>query len=136
MKIVQTPGLTILLFEEFNHYRQIFSDGRIRPPDLNPAWFGYSTGKWEGSTFVVDSRGFNDQSWLDDVGHPHTEALHTIERFHRRDFGRMDVEVTIDDPKAYTRPWSATISFTLLPNAELIEDICENERDVRHMIGK
>ena len=136
IKIVQTSGLTILLFEEFNHYRQIFTDGRTRPGDLNPAWFGYSTGKWEADTFVVDTRGFNDQSWLDDTGHPHTEALHTIERFRRRDFGHMDVEVTIDDPKAYTRPWSATIRFNLVPTAELIEDICENERDARHMTGK
>lgn len=135
MKIVQNPGLTIILFEEFNHFRQVFTDGRPRPPVVAPAWFGYSTGKWEGSDFVVDTTGFNDQSWLDDAGHPHTDALHTIERFHRRDFGHLTVQATIDDPKAYTKPWSLTMQFAYVPDSDLIEDVCDNERDASH-IGK
>ena len=135
-KIVQSPGLTIVLFEAFTHYRQIFTDGRQLPTDPNPAWFGYSIGMWDGNTFVVDSRGFNDKTWLDDSGHPHTDALHTIERFGRRDFGHLDMEVTIDDPKAYTKPWSVTIHFALVPDTELIENICENEKDSAHLAGK
>ncbi len=135
-KIVQNPGLTLILYEEFNHYRQIFTDGRPHPADPNPAWFGYSIGKWERDTFVVDTVGFNDRSWLDDHGHAHTEALHTIERFRRRDFGHMEIQVTIDDPKTYTAPWTATIQFHLLPDTDLIEDVCDNERDVVHEKGK
>ena len=135
-KIVQIPGLTLLLYEEFNHFRQIFTDGRPLPPATQPAWLGYSVGKWEGDTFVVDTSGFNDQSWLDDWGRPHTEAMHTIERFRRSDFGHMEMEVTIDDPKAYTKPWSATVRFTLLPDTELIENICDNERDHARIVGK
>ena len=133
-KFVQTPGLTFILFEEFNHFRQIFTDGRPFPGnDPQPTWLGYSIGKWDGDTFVVDSTGFNDQTWLDDSGHPHTDALRTTERFRRRDFGHMDLIITIDDPKAYTKPWSVSIPLQLLPDTELIEDICENERDASHI---
>ena len=135
-KIVQNPGLTLILYEEFNHYRQIFTDGRPHPKDRNPAWFGYSIGKWNRDAFVVDTVGFNDQSWLDDHGHPHTDALHTTERFRRRDFGHMELQVTIDDPNAYTAPWTATIQFRLLPDTELIEDVCDNEKDAPHSLGK
>jgi hypothetical protein len=135
-KMVQTPGFIIMLHEEFNHYRQIFTDGRPLPVDPQPAWFGYSVGKWEGDTLVVDSTGFNDLSWLDDPGHPHTEALHIIERFRRTDFGHLENRVTIDDPKTYTKPWSATIHFDLLPDTELIEAICDNNKDVEHAVGK
>jgi hypothetical protein len=135
-KIVQTPGVTLILYEEFNHYRQVFTDGRPHPADRNPAWFGYSIGKWEGDTFVVDTVGFNDRSWLDDHGHPHTDALHTTERFRRPDFGHMELRLTIDDPKAYTAPWSATVHFRLLPDTDLIESICENEKDAQHEVVK
>jgi hypothetical protein len=136
-KFVETPGLTVLLYEEFNHYRQIFTDGRSFPEkDLQPAWFGYSVGRWDGDTFVVESRGFNDQTWLDDSGHPHTEAMKTTERFHRTDFGHMDLKVTIDDPKAYTKPWSVSIPLQLVPDTELIEDVCDNERDSTHITPK
>jgi hypothetical protein len=135
-KIVQTPTVTVILYEEFNHYRQIFSDGRSFPPEANPSWFGYSLGKWEGETFVVETIGFNDKSWFDDPGHPHSEALRVTERFRRLNFGRLEMQVTFDDPKAYTKPWSATIPFTLLADTELIESICENERDHEHMVGK
>jgi len=136
IKIVQTPGLTILLFEEFNHYRQILTDGRRHPSDANPAWLGYSIGTWQDNAFVVETRGFNDRSWIDDYGLPHTEALHTTERFERRDFGHMDVQITIDDPGAYTKLWSFTLRFELQSDTEILEDICENERDAQHTIGR
>jgi len=135
-KIVSTPGFTLILYEEFNHFRQVFTDGRGHPVDPVPTWFGYSIGKWEGDTFVVDSRGFNDKSWMDDSGLPHTEALHTIERFRRVDFGHMELELTIDDPKAYTRPWTVPFQLVLLPDTDLIESICDNEKDNAHMTAK
>jgi hypothetical protein len=135
-KIVQHPGLTLILYEEFARFRQIFTDGRAHPKDPNPAWLGYSIGKWDGDTFVVDTTGFNDRSWLDDAGHPHSDALRTVERFHRRDFGHMDLEINIDDAKAYTEPWAATVPFRLLPDTELIEDVCDNEKDAAHLVGR
>ncbi len=127
-KLVQHPGLTLILYEEFARFRQIFLDGRGHPKDPNPAWLGYSIGRWDGDTFVVDSRGFNDQTWLDDAGRPHSDALHTVERFTRRDFGHMQMVLTIDDPKAYTQEWSVTIPFELMPDTELIESVCDNEK--------
>ena len=136
MKIVQHPGLTLILYEEFARFRQVFTDGRPHPPVSQPAWLGYSTGHWDGDSFVVDTRGFNDKSWLDDSGRPHTEALHTTERFHRTDFGHMDVEITIDDPGAYTRPWSFPLKFDFLADTDFIEDVCDNERDSAHSVGK
>jgi hypothetical protein len=135
-KIVQTQRVTLILFEEMNHYRQVFTDGRGFPKDTNPTWFGYSIGTWEGEAFVVDTTGFNDQTWLDDPGHPHTDAMHVIERFRRRDFGHLEIDITIDDAKAYTKPWTVTARFDLLPDTELIENICENEKDVQHMVGQ
>ena len=103
---------------------------------MQPTWLGYSIGKWEGDTFVVDTKGFNDQTWIDDGGHPHSDAYHAIERFYRRDFGHMELEITIDDPKAYTRPWKVTIPFEFFPDMELMGSVCENERDTPHMVGK
>ena len=135
-KLVQSPGETVLLYEEFTHYRQIFTDGRAQPKDPNPTWYGYSTGKWDGDTFVVESTGFNDKTWLDDSGHPHTEAMRSLERFHRIDFGHMDLVVTIDDRKAYTKPWSVMIHLELMPDTEMIEDVCDNEKDAVHQVGK
>lgn len=117
-------------------YRQIFTDGRKLPEDQNPTWFGYSVGKWEGDTLVVETTGFNEESWLDDGGHPHSDALHVTERFRRSNFGNMDIQFTIDDPKAYTKPWTATVRFQLLADTELIENICENEKDAAHLVGK
>jgi hypothetical protein len=136
LKIVQNPGLTLILYEEFARFRQIFTDGRKHPPVASPAWLGYSIGRWEGDWFIVDTRGFNDKSWLDDSGRPHSEALHTVEKFRRTDFGHMDVEVTIDDPEAYTKPWSFPMKFELLTDTEMIEDVCDNERDSEHSVGK
>lgn len=125
-KFVHTPGLTLILYEEFIDFRQIFTDGRALPQDPLPAWFGYSIGRWEGKDFVIESSGFNDRSWLDDNGHPHSEALRTTERFRRLNYGQMLMEITINDPKSYAKPWSATVTFHLLPDIELTEYICED----------
>jgi hypothetical protein len=135
-KIVQDPGLFLILYEEFARFRQIFTDGRTLPAEMSPAWFGYSIGRWDGDALVVDSKGFNDLSWLDDAGHPHTEAMHTIERFRRRDFGHMEIQLTVDDPKAYIKPWTLTMQFQIMPDTELIEDVCENEKDAQHAVLK
>jgi hypothetical protein len=128
-KVLQVPGMLVILYEAVHSYRQIFSDGREFPKDMNPSWFGYSIGKWEGDTFVVQTTGFNDKGWLDNFGKPATDALRVTERFLRKDFGHMDIEITIDDPKAYTRPWTVTLPLILLPDTELLEYICnENNK--------
>ncbi|MBI3047391.1 MAG: hypothetical protein HYY76_03680 [Acidobacteria bacterium] len=133
-KIIQTPGATVVLYEEFHKYRQIHTDGRRLPVDPDPAWYGYSVGRWEGETLVVDTAGFKEGSWLDNNGHPHTDVLRTTERFRRINFGRMELEVTIDDPKAYSRPWtSGTMRFDLQPDTELLEHLCENNRDLERL---
>jgi hypothetical protein len=135
-KIAHTPDATFMLYEQLNQYRQIFTDGRTHPKDSNPAWWGYSVGHWEGDAFVVETQGFNDKTWLDDSGYPHTEAMRSIEEFRRTSFGHMDLEVTIDDPKAYTRPWSVRIPLALMADTEMIEDVCENEKDAKHITAK
>jgi hypothetical protein len=135
-KLLQTSAVTLILFENQGRFRQVFTDGRGFPNEMQPTWLGYSIGRWDGDTFIVESRGFNDQTWLDDGGHPHSDAYHAIERFHRRDFGHLDLEITIEDLKTYTRPWSVTIHFEFFPDMELMESVCENERDSSHMIGK
>ncbi len=136
-KIVEIPGEVIVLYESRTIFRQIFTDGRSLPADMQPAWQGYSIGKWDGDTFVVDTRGFNDKGWLDTNGHPVTDALHVIERYTRKDFGHMTVEITIDDPKAYTRPWTVVEPAVYQPDTELIEYICEeNNKDPQHIVGK
>ena len=133
-KILQIPGVTVVLFEEFHKYRQIHTDGRQLPVDPDPAWYGYSVGRWDGDTFVVETSGFKEGSWLDNSGHPHTEALRLTERFRRINFGRMDLEVDVNDPKAYSRPWkSDTIHFLLSPDTELLEHLCENNRDAERL---
>jgi hypothetical protein len=136
-KIVQTSGLIVILYEYGTTFRQIFTDGRALPKDPNPTWMGYSVGHWEGDTLVVESNGFNGKAWLSGRGNPTTDALHLIERIRRRDFGHMDIQITIDDPKAYTKPWTAELHPELIPDTELIEFVCnENERDLRHLVGK
>ena len=127
-KVVQTPGVTIILYEEFNNWRQVFTDGRALPEDPNPAWLGYSVGRWDGDTFVIDSSGFNDKSWLDATGTPHSEALRTTERLRRTDFGHLEIQFSFDDPKTFTRPWSTTVKFNLLPDTDLLEHFCDNEK--------
>jgi len=135
-KIVETPGLTLILTEQLTQFRQIFTDGREFPADMQPSWFGYSTGHWDADTFVIDTAGFNDLTWLDDSGHPHTEAMRTQERFRRTDVGHMTLEVIVDDPGAYTKPWSVLIPLELMPDTELIEDVCDNEKDAAHNMLK
>jgi hypothetical protein len=132
-KMIQATNEIAVLYEIDNTYRQIYLDGRKLPVDPQPAWVGYSVGKWEGDTLVVDSAGFNDKSWLDVAGHPHSEELRVQERFHRRDFGHMDLSVTVEDPKVYTRPFSFKITEVLVPDSDVLESICnENERDQVH----
>ena len=136
-KVVEIPGETIILYESRTIFRQIFTDGRSFPKDMQPAWQGYSVGKWDGDTFVVETKGFNDKGWLDTNGHPVTDALHVIERYTRKDFGHMDVAITIDDPKAYTRPWTVVEPAVYQADTELIEYICEeNNKDPQHIVGK
>jgi len=136
-KIIQTDGLIAVLYESRMIFRQIFTDGRTFPADPQPAWQGYSIGKWDGDTMVVDTRGFRDNGWLDMAGHPGTDQLHVTERFTRRNFGSMTIDITIDDPKAYTKPWTIHEAAHLLPDGEIIEHICEeNNRDPVHMVGK
>jgi len=136
-KILQTPSLVVFLFEGDNTIRQIYTDGRAHPPDPSPLWLGYSVGKWAGDVLVVDTIGFNDKSWLDGTGHPHSESLHVIERFHRRDFGHLDVEATIDDPEMYTKPFTIKFTELLQPDTDIIESFCnENEKDRVHMAGR
>ena len=136
-KIIQTPGVIAILFEAYHHYRQILMDGRALPEPTQPSYQGYSVGRWEGDTLVVETNGVNDQGWLDMNGHPQTETTHFTERYRRRNIGHIDLEVTIDDPKAYTRPWTVALSgLNLLADEELIEAICENEKDSPHMVGK
>ncbi len=136
-KIIQTDGLIAILYESRVIFRQIFTDGRSFPVDPQPAWQGYSIGKWDGDTMVVDTRGFRDNGWLDMAGHPATDRLHVTERFTRKNFGSMTIDITIDDPKAYTKPWTVHEAAHLLPDGEIIEHICEeNNRDPVHMVGK
>jgi len=137
-KIVNTTnGMVVILYEALHAYRQIFMDGRALPKDPNPTWMGYSIGRWDGDTLVVDSNGFVDNNWLDNGGHPGTESLRLTERFHRRDFGHLDLAITVDDPKAYTKPWTVTIPLIAQPDSELIEYVCdENEKDLHHLVGK
>jgi hypothetical protein len=134
-RIVQTPGLIVVMYQGNTNTRTIFTDGRKLPVDPNPTWLGYSVGHWEGDTLVVDTAGFNDRGWLDIEGHPHTEALHITERYHRRDFGHMDLEIAIDDPKTFTKPFSLKMAKLLEPDTDLIESVCENDRSVPHMLG-
>ena len=132
-KIIQTPSLIVILHEEFNQYRQIFTDGHQASENRAPTYFGYSLGRWEGDTLVVDTKGFVNDTWLDFRGHPSTDALRIVERYVRRDFGHMEIQFNIDDAKPYVKPWTVTMSYDLLPDTELIEHICENEKDASHL---
>ena len=137
VKVVQTPDLVLLLHESRTIYRQVFTDGRAHPKDPQPTWMGYSIGRWEGDTLVVETIGQNGRTWLDMRGLPATNALRVVERFRRPSIGRIEIDVTIDDPKAYTKPWDVKLSWSLLPDTDLIESICEeNNKDLPHMVGK
>jgi hypothetical protein len=136
-RIMQSPDLTLIVYEGGAHiWRQIFTDGRPHSKDPDPSWLGESIGHWDGDWFVVDTVGLNGKTWIDESGMPTTDHLHVIERFHRVDQGHMEIENIVDDPTAYTKPWSFTTHPTLL-KGEMIEYICqENNRDVEHLIGK
>ncbi len=134
-KILQTPQLTAFLHETFVGmiFRQVFTDGRPLPTlsEAEPAWLGYSVGKWDGDAFVVDTVGFRDRGWLSAMqAYPHSDALHVTERWRRTDVGHMELTVTIDDPKAYVKPWSNKIPLVLLPDTELLEAFCDNQMKI------
>jgi hypothetical protein len=134
-RIIQSPNVIALLFE-LGGFRQIYTDGRPLPRDPNPTWMGYSVGRWEGDTLVVESAGFNDKSWLDMVGHPHSERLRVTERFHRVDFGRMQVQVSYEDPVTLTRPLTVSMAVNYAADTDMLEYVCnENEKDTGRLLG-
>jgi len=133
-KILQTPT-TMAFLPEGGQFRQVLTDGRALPVDPQPTWGGYSIGRWDGDVFVVESAGFNDRTWLDFSGHPHTEALRVTERIRRPDFGHLQIELTFNDPKAYTRPWTIRYEATFAADTELLESVCnENEKSLQHFV--
>lgn len=139
-EIIHTPDKTLINYEMYSVRRQVFTDGRKLPAnikDFTPTWMGYSVGRWEGDEFVVETSGFNDLVWpIDMAGHPSSDALSIVERFKRVDFGHMDVTVTIDDPKTYESKWTQPYRFTLLPDTDILEFICENNPSPQHMSAK
>jgi len=133
-KMIQIPGLLVILNEHNASYRQIFTDGRALPVDPNPSWNGYSSAKWEGDTLIVQTIGFRDGLWLDTGGSPLTDAAKVTEKFRRLNYGTLEIELTVDDSKAYTKPWSIKVTQIIALDTELLDYIClENERDVRHL---
>ena len=136
-RFVQTPGYLAILHERDMEYRQIFTDNRPLPEDPQPSWNGYSTGHWEGDTLVVETIGFRDGLWADYRGSPITSAAKITERFRRPNFGSMEIEMTVDDPKAYSKPWTVKLAMELLLDEDLLEYVClEGEKDSAHMVGK
>jgi len=136
-RIIQTPGLLVILFERDTAYRQIFTDGRALPLDPQPSFNGYSTGKWERDTLVVETIGFKDGTWLDVRGTPLTDAARVTERFRRPSFGKLEIAITVDDPKAYTKPWTIQVNQSFAADTDLLEFVClENERDRAHLTEK
>jgi len=136
-KIIQTPGLVLIIYEANGGLRQIFTDGRRLPRDAQPWWYGYSVGKWDGDTLVVETTGLRDGGWLDINGSPLTEAAKLTELFRRVNFGNLEIEITVDDPKAYTKPFTVKVAQRLTPDTDLIEFICqENDTSPKHMVGK
>src|SRR5262245_29570110 len=128
-KIVQTPELIVVLYESQTMFRQIFLDGRALPQSPEPSWMGYSVGRWDGNALVVETTGFNDKTWLDGSGHPHSDKMRLTERFVRRNFGQMDIEITVDDPVMYTKPLRYTQPQKLLPDTDLLEYVCDNLKE-------
>ena len=126
MRIVQTPDEVIMIFEYDHYVREIFMNRREHPKNAGLTWMGNSIGRWEGDTLVIDTTGFNDKTWLDQVGHPHSDALHVVERLRRTDRNTLEDDITIDDPKAYTKPWSGRQIFTLKPGWNTSEYVCED----------
>ena len=126
VEIAHLPDRVLMLFEYDHFVRNIYTDGRQHPKDLNPSWMGDSIGKWDGDTFVVDTVGFNDKTWLDNEGHPHTEDLHVVERLRRVNHDTLTIDTTIEDPKAYTKPWGGHAIYELKPGWNLGEMVCED----------
>jgi hypothetical protein len=137
-RLVQTSTLLVMLFEDDNpSHRQVFLDGRGHPKEMDPKWMGHSVGHWEGDTLVVDTVGFDDRSWLTAQGHPHTENMHVVERFHRPDLGHLEIEFTIDDPGTYAKPWIIKRVSDLDTKDDVGEYVCvENNKDAEHLVGK
>ena len=134
IKIVQASRITMILYEAGDTHRQIHTDGRALPKEFDlPAFLGYSVGRWDGNTLVVETAGFNGKTVLDGMGHPSSERLHVIERYTRRDFGHLDVETTFDDPEMYTKPFTIKVPHDLLPDTDIFESFCENEKDSAHL---
>jgi hypothetical protein len=133
MQVVQTSGEVIVLFEYDSIRHPIYTDGRAHDTTLGPLWMGDSIGHWEGDTLVADTVNFNDKTWLDRIGHPHSNALHLVERFRRKDHEHLDLDITIDDAKAYTKPWTTQIEFMLKPKWTLAEQFCEDEESFQKM---
>jgi hypothetical protein len=130
IRIVQTPDLVTILYEAWNVFEIVHTDGRPHPKNMDPLWFGNSVGQWDGDTLVVDTAGFNEKTNLDTVGHPHSDAMHTVERFKRSDEKHIAYEITVEDPKAFTRQWKNNRTFTLRPDWEIMEYSCEeNNKD-------
>jgi hypothetical protein len=136
-KILQTPGLLVILHERNAEFRQIFLDGRRLPEDPQPSWWGYSSGRWEGETLVIETAGLRDGLWADFKGSPLTDRATMTERVRRPSYGRLEILVTVDDPKAYTRPWTVQLNQQLALDTDLLDYTClENEKDVAHLVGK
>jgi hypothetical protein len=136
-RIVQTPGLILIIYEANYGLRTIFTDGRRLPDnDPQPWWYGYSIGRWEGDTLIVETTGFRDDGWLDIIGSPLTDKGKTIERFRRTNFGTLEIEITVDDPRAYTKPWTVKFNQRIIVDSEMIEFICgENQKFVEYLEG-
>jgi len=137
-KIIQTPGVIVILYEAQGGVRQIFTDGRPLPNnDPQPWWYGYSIGHWDGDTLVVETTGFRDDVWLDVDGSPLTNSGKLTERFRRLNFGSLQIDVTVEDPKSYTKPFTVRVNQRLMPDTDLIEFVCaENEKSDAHLVGK
>jgi hypothetical protein len=136
MRILQTPAMIVILNEDLT-YRQIFLDGRALESDPSPSWMGYSVGHWDGDTLVVESSGFNDRTWLDGRGYPHTEALRVTERYRRADFGHLEIEVTFQEPAAYSKPWTIRVGALFAADTELLVAVCnEGQSGREHWVGK
>jgi hypothetical protein len=136
-KIIHARGVIVMLYEVETTFRQIFMDGRKLPVDPSPSWQGYSVGRWDGDTLVIETAGFNDRSWLDARGTPRSTDMRIEERFRRRDYGHLDLTITMTDPKIFTRPITVSVVEELLPDTDLLEHYCvENEKDDAHMPGR
>jgi hypothetical protein len=136
-KILQSRGLVVILHERNMEFRQIFTDGRRLPEDPQPSWYGYSSGRWDGDTLVVETIGLRNGLWADFYGSPLTDQARMTERFRRPNYGTLEIQVTIDDPKAYTKPWTVNLNQRIALDTDLLEYAClENEKDVPHLVGK